>query len=1185
MTWLRILLTVISLIAFAVLVWFAGPLLAIGDAQPLLDPLIRIAVIAVVTLVVAVIALVKLLKKRKAAKALEKAIVEPPAEETDEPVLGERMRDAIATLKRSSGRRGSFLYDLPWYLVIGPPGAGKTTALVNSGLKFPLARGGAAQAVEGTGGTRYCDWWFTDEAVLIDTAGRYTTQDSDAKADRRSWLSFLDLLKTHRPRQPINGVIVAISLDDIVRGSPAEVNAHADAIRKRLAELHDELKVDFPVYALFTKADLVAGFMEYFADLDETKRRMVWGATFQTADKNANMVGEVGPEIDLLVERLAERLPERMQDEPDLRARAMLFGFPAQVGALKKPVSDFLARIFEPTRYQTNATLRGFYFTSGTQEGTPFDQVIGALARSYGVESYQGASFSGMAKSFFLGDLMQKVIFAEQGWVSTNVKAVRRNTLLRAAGFAAVALVSVGLLGAWWVSYQRNTALIDQTSRAMQTYRATAAPLIEQTEISDTDLQPVYERIHGLLHLPTGYAVREEPTPLPQTFGLSQRGRLQSAAEATYQAALERLFRPRLILRLERQMEANLGEPSFLYEALKVYLMLGGKAPMDRDLVVAWEARDWAENLYPGAPFADGRKALEGHLVAMLDLDTGEEPKLALNGPLVETAQQTLARLSVAERAYALLKSEARGAALADWTAARRGGPDVGLVFETTDGTELDQVAVPGFFTYAGFHEALLGRMGDIAESIESERYVLGAAGEQAAVDEQYKSLLPDVLALYSRDFISTWTAALGRLKLRPLVGDKPKYLLLNAAAAPTSPIRQLFESVRDETALTRERDTGEDEGDPNNPLSKAGKKAAQRLASKFGTAGRVGLDVALKSQQRAGQGPPLVPGADIEAYFKHFHVLVDGDLGARPIDSLISNLNEIYQSLTLAATNPVQAQQAVQALQVQVASLRANASRLPEPAAGMVRGVANDIEGDATGTSITQLGQLLADQITVTCQQITGNRYPFAPGSERDVPLNDFARLFAPNGVLDRFFFSNLAPLADTSKAEWTWKEDVRLARDLSDATLKQFQRATQIRDAFFPGGGNLPQVRFEVKPLTLSGEAEAAVLDVNGFNVVAQHGPNIAGNLQWPPASGSDRAAIYLVPELPNRRSVTERTGPWALFRLLDTGSVLKKGDAISASFVVGGREASFQFSTGSLLNPFSLPALRDFKCPSGL
>src|SRR5690349_24214414 len=170
------------------------------------------------------------------------------------------MQEALATLKSTAKSSGSFLYDLPWYLIIGPPGAGKTTALVSSGLRFPLAHGSSVKAVQGVGGTRHCDWWFTDEAVLIDTAGRYTTQDSDAKVDSGAWLGFLRLLKKHRRRQPLNGVLVAVSLSDLAAWGEDERLTHARAIRRRVRELQDEFGMQVPVYVLFTKADLIAGF-------------------------------------------------------------------------------------------------------------------------------------------------------------------------------------------------------------------------------------------------------------------------------------------------------------------------------------------------------------------------------------------------------------------------------------------------------------------------------------------------------------------------------------------------------------------------------------------------------------------------------------------------------------------------------------------------------------------------------------------------------------------------------------------------------------------------------------------------------------------------------------------------------------------------------------------------------------
>ena len=148
---------------------------------------------------------------------------------------------------------------------------------------------------------------------------------------------------------------------------------------------------------------------------------------------------------------------------------------------------------------------------------------------------------------------------------------------------------------------------------------------------------------------------------------------------------------------------------------------------------------------------------------------------------------------------------------------------------------------------------------------------------------------------------------------------------------------------------------------------------------------------------------------------------------------------------------------------------------------------------------------------MTAPCQQVTANRYPFAK-SDRDVPMADFARMFAPGGVIDRFFSTNLAPLVNLSSKTWTWRPNPNLTRKLSDTTLRQFQQAAEIRDAFFPTGGNQPTINLEVKPLTLSGEAQTATLLINGASVVAQQGANAPSTVQWPGAGAGrrlDRAA----------------------------------------------------------------------------
>jgi type VI secretion system protein ImpL len=244
---IRIILYGVGLSSLGCVIYFAGPFIAFGDWHPLENHIIRQIAILLLTTAAAGIGGFSYYKRRKNAEKIADGISASDQAVSDEPVLKERMKDALATLKTASGNKSGYLYDLPWYVIIGPPGAGKTTALVNSGLKFPLARGATPAAIAGVGGTRYCDWWFTEEAVLIDTAGRYTTQDSNSKADKESWLAFLDILKKSRSRQPINGVLVAISVEDVLTLPKQELALHADAVRMRLLELHQRLKVSFPV--------------------------------------------------------------------------------------------------------------------------------------------------------------------------------------------------------------------------------------------------------------------------------------------------------------------------------------------------------------------------------------------------------------------------------------------------------------------------------------------------------------------------------------------------------------------------------------------------------------------------------------------------------------------------------------------------------------------------------------------------------------------------------------------------------------------------------------------------------------------------------------------------------------------------------------------------------------------------
>jgi type VI secretion system protein ImpL len=1159
---LRIVLYGVGLTSVSALIYLAGPLVAIGQWRPLESYVGReIAILALGAVFAAVVGF-RWQKRKQAAAKIAEGIAQADKPEDDSDVLKDRMKDAIATLKSAAGGKSSFLYELPWYLLIGPPGSGKTTALVNSGLKFPLSSGATPAAIAGVGGTRYCDWWFTEEAVLIDTAGRYTTQDSDAKTDKQSWLSFLDLLKKNRPRQPINGVLVAISLEDLMTLPPAEIAAHATAIRSRLLEVHDRLKVDFPVYALFTKGDLIAGFMEYFVSLSDSGRRQVWGATFQTADKKRNLVGEVPVEFDALVERLNYDLTDRLQQEPTPSSRVLLYGFPTQVAALKRPIFDFLNQIFEPTRYHAAATLRGFYFTSGTQQGTPIDRLIGALEKSFGAEQVGAKAYSGLGKSFFLTDLILKVIIGEASWVSTDRAAVRRARIIKGAFYTAVTVASVVAAGLWWESYRRNRDLISDTQTALVQYTQQAGPYAKETVIADRDFHKVMPLLYRLRHLPTGFANRDEPTEWPATLGLSQRDRMQSSAEQVYHVGLERLYRPRLMYRLEEALEANKSNPTYLYEALKVYLMIAGVERADRELIVNWMRTDWAENLYQGASNAEGRKALEDELNAMLDLEGGDAPLIEPHWTLVEDLRRILARLSISERAYQILKTQARQSIAPDWAAAEHGGPDFKTVFESATGNSVESITVPGFFTYAGFQRGFIDKLPTIADQLQRDKWVLGDVGKLDAITQQFDSLSRDLLNLYGRDFTAAWKTALEKLRMRPLTVGKPRYEALNAAAASTSPVRLLIESIRDETALTRERK------DAKAPEKKD--NAAPSLVAPQG-------------------GSQAAPGAAIEAQFKPFHQAVEGEASRRLIDTIIGDLSAINNTLQTMAVNPSQEQQLTGGLRSQVGQFKTDSLRMPTPFNTMLLQAANSFENTIADDTYRQIRDEFQKSVYGPCQVLTQGRYPFDRAGRQDIGLADFGRLFGGNGYFDAFFRKHLEQYADTSQREWRWRTDNPVAKLMSAETLRQFQRAASIKDAFFPTNGNMPLINLTITPPVLPEMGLTAKLEINGIIISSSNQPNpppVA--VQWPGAGG--RTSVSLAQDASFGAAgppseISGGTGQWVFFRLLDRASKSPRANGITASWIVGGREVQFQIGTGTVFNPLQLPALAEFKCPASL
>jgi type VI secretion system protein ImpL len=256
-----------------------------------------------------------------------------------------------------------------------------------------------------------------------------------------------------------------------------------------------------------------------------------------------------------------------------------------------------------------------------------------------------------------------------------------------------------------------------------------------------------------------------------------------------------------------------------------------------------------------------------------------------------------------------------------------------------------------------------------------------------------------------------------------------------------------------------------------------------------------------------------------------------------------------------------------------------------------MLRAAGAEFEVSLAASTAGQLLTALRDQITPVCQQTIANRYPFTRGSDREVPLLDFGRLFGPNQLLDKFFQQYLAPYADTSRTPWTWRQDTGVGSTLSANTLRDFQRAAEIRDAFFQTGGNMPGVTLAIRPPALSGatakfEAGGTVVASAPAGIGAAPSPGSVSPVpvQWP--GPTPHTAISVTSDgLGGQPSILEKNSPWSLFRVLEAGGLSVRGENATANYIVGGRELNYQISTGSVRNPLNLAILREFRCPSGI
>lgn len=1184
----------VGLLAVSLLIWLIGPLISVADFYPLESVSMRLILIALVMVAFFGKHIWGMIKAKRLNShlldgLLRQQVAQPPAKggagDEEVTVLRQRFEEALAALKQalSTGKdkkwaiplftRQQYVYELPWYMFIGAPGSGKTTALINSGLRFPLADRFGQEAIRGVGGTRNCDWWFTNEAVLIDTAGRYTTQESNRGIDRAAWGGFLQLLKKVRPRRPINGIIVTISVADLLQQDAAQRAAQADAIRRRIQELHDELKIRFPIYVMVTKADLVAGFTEFFSEYGREERGQVWGTTFAFNEQpgEGTLLADFSAQFSLLERRLNDRLMDRLQQERNPQIRGLLYTFPDQFHAIQQPLSDFLIAIFSQTRFEQAPQLRGVYFTSGTQEGSPIDRVMGSLARALRLERKLLPPNKPSGKSYFLSRLIRDVIIAEAGLAGTNVHWARRRSLLRMGAYAVAGLFTVATLIAWSVSYSRNKSYIAEVDgRAV----AVAKELQALPPATDTDLVSLLPTLNAVRDLADGsQAMGGKQPPLSMGFGLSQEGKLSAASNDAYLRLLQVAMLPRIAQRIEQQVRnGSAGNPELLYEQLKAYIMLTDLSHLDVASLQAFITADW-EHTLPANVTAEQRGDLESHLDKLLSSGLVSS-SLRADTRLIADTRLTLAKTPLAQRIYNRLKRQGVGANVPDFTIADKAGPSASLVFVRASGLPLTK-GVSGLFTYDGYYKAFEQASETVTKQLaEEETWVLGLPPEENHERKTTAALIEEVRRLYLQDYVRIWDAFIGDIRIVNPVNLQQSIDTARLLSAADSPLPPLLRAIVHEVTLVKK-----DEADKTVADKTADKLQAARseITKLFGQTGQAMPTSTVLSR----------PERIVDEHFDNLRRMVRAPTPGQPapIDATLGIINELYTQLT--ATQAALNNSATPPQSDVSSKVIAEAGRAAEPLRSMLRALISGGNASTVDLARQNLSKSLNTGVGDFCKKALAGRYPLDKNSKRDATQDDFARIFAPGGLMDDFFQKNLVQYTDTSSRPWKFRKTGNVNIGGSSSTLEEFRRASVIRDVFFMGGNRVPAMSLIFTPADMDASILQFNLDVDGQLIKYSHGPQFPTKVQWPGPRGTNQVRLQLSPASSNGSSGQVFEGPWALFHLFDKARIIPSAqpEKFTVIFDMGGRKTQFDVVANSVQNPFRLRELEQFTCPDHL
>ncbi|OJB06779.1 type VI secretion protein IcmF [Burkholderia ubonensis] len=1152
----------VALVA-ALVIWWVGPLFALGIYRPFAPVVVREGLVAAVIIWGLWPALARL--GSRLALSPRRTSASRPLARVD--FVDERLRDLDRQLKarwlrepRSRWKhwmgvlRRQHRTVLPWYLVLGAEGSGKTNLVAKAvnAAGSDIERTLAVEPLNSRGD----DFNFrtASDAVWFDIGGRWNLRDGIDDAALDAWKKLLQGLRRLRGSAPISGVVLCVDSASLV-DLPLEVRKRlADAVHRRLVEMREAFGQEVQVYVALNGMDRLDGAISMLSLVDAG--RWAGGVGFclpeQARDESA---AEAGASWQVALQDLQQRVQQQVlfsaPAATEVAANYAQLRFVETLSQLHKVLLVWLQIAIAPGELHSAARLRGVWMGSMAEL---------AVAQSGGTLAGPPAQTRPLGELWT--PLFRQVGLERDAVRPSGVRSWRSQigNALRWTVLPVLAILSLLWLG-WGYLAERNY-LDDVWAQFSEAKRLAQAQVSYGTD-GDSALLDVASQMR-YAQAQAEDAGRGMATPY------FEHGLVADVALDTYHRHLQKMLMPELYNEVRRVLVAQAdGGPGDVYQTLKVYLMLCRPERRNATDVEHWLNSRW-DSLSGGQYSDDDRKALLAHVRALMAMP--KLPGTPEDANLVRSARARAAQIPLVTRVLENIHAQGLPAQVNDISLSRAAGFESAMSLRLRSGVPTTDISVSGWFTRAGYTDVFLPRLEKSARAmLQEDGWVLrdeSLRGNSFEIDGLVQKLEDSTRAQFLQDYIAGWQNFLNDVTVRSVTGLDDASQLAAAMMDSQSPLASLLRFAARETTLTG----ANDEGNIDSWIDR------QKYRFEKGRRQIVG--------ELSGQHyrTMLLPEHVVEEHFQAVRQLA-AQLNNRSVASsnpLTRLFEPLYRQLGLV-NGALQAGQVLPAQYDAFSRLKETAARQPEP----VRGIILDLISNGSTMTTRESGALLnrgaAGATSTVCSAGFTSRYPFRRGSRVDAGVADFERLFSAQGLMPSYFRDHLAAYVDTSSSPWkALRSNGGNLGLVSPAVLSSYEMADRIRGAMLDESGHL-RVSTVLRFIDMDSQISEAQLIIGEQTLRYAHGMTSPQRIDW--NGRSTRLAIQIqLKSVDGRLNTLQFDGPWALFRFFDAGQA------------VGGtadrRERVYQTSIGKVRIEWQAPTtpspiwsgiLQAFRCPS--